>query len=339
MQQVEVPNPLHTRNAQQWFVNLPDDTARAVMNTRRSMVREQKIMDAVLTMSPRPPAREPRPTTEQVMMQREAMRRYREMLAARGRGRPMGPGQRPGTAPPGGGGTQAMQRLGVKLGLSQPPTPRVGDPGLQPGPNGLPPPVMQIIAAQQLQQLTPAQQQQMQMQQMQMQMQQQPGQQQPDQAAPPQGKVAARGFPPPQVAAPPLGPPPAMDLSDGGDYGLAADVAEADTGLAPPPAQLPPPLQPVGARALPSLRGQQPLPPPPPPPPAPAPWGAGGDPFDVPEQPLAPTTGMGFPPPAQRSPLLLPLRAPAGAGPLPPAPPAPGVPRKLQRRPSEDDGE
>eukprot|EP00198_Chlamydomonas_reinhardtii_P008554 XP_001697891.1 predicted protein [Chlamydomonas reinhardtii] len=113
---VEVPNPNHTRSAQQWFRSLPDDTARAIMQTRRSMMREQSISDAVMDMTPKPPCREPRPTADQ------------------------------------GSGTRAVHQLGVKLGVSQPATQPLVDPRLHTHSNGLPPPVMLLIAQQQQQQ-------------------------------------------------------------------------------------------------------------------------------------------------------------------------------------------
>ncbi|GIM10568.1 hypothetical protein Vretimale_14217 [Volvox reticuliferus] len=124
---VEVPNPLHTRSAQQWFINLPDDTARAIMNTRRSMLREKEITDTVFSMNPKPPVREPRPTADMVLQHLAAVQQYRlAMMAGRGRKPqqaspvPAGPwgGMRPGTAPPL-SGTQRVHQLGLQMHLSQ----------------------------------------------------------------------------------------------------------------------------------------------------------------------------------------------------------------------------
>ncbi|GFR50237.1 hypothetical protein Agub_g12421 [Astrephomene gubernaculifera] len=157
----EVPNPLHTRSAQQWFTGLPDDTARAIMQTRRSMLREQQIVDTVMSMNPKPLARDPRPSPDLVFQHLAATQQHMAALAAargltgsRGlwSGGRAGPaGQRPGTAPPA-GAPQGMPygTTGMPYGFSQPSTPHRGAPLLQPG--GLPPPVMSIIAQQQQQQ-------------------------------------------------------------------------------------------------------------------------------------------------------------------------------------------
>ncbi|MEW5311296.1 MAG: hypothetical protein WDW38_003024 [Sanguina aurantia] len=44
----EIPDPQYTRSAQQWFNQLPDDTARAIIAVRKSMVREQALNMAAL---------------------------------------------------------------------------------------------------------------------------------------------------------------------------------------------------------------------------------------------------------------------------------------------------
>ncbi|GLC39418.1 hypothetical protein PLESTM_000894500 [Pleodorina starrii] len=232
---VEVPNPLHTRSAQQWFLNLPDDTARAIMNTRRSMVREKKIVDSVFSMNPKPPARDPRPTADMVLHQLATIRQY-QMAAAGGGGRRrkqqqpgqpgllgVGVGGRPGTAPPGPSGTQRMHQMGVNMRLSQPGTQPSQDPALQAQPGGLPPPLSVIIARQQQQQ------------------QQQQRWSRPHSAA---------GAAPGQAQAPPPPPP--------------GKVAGFFRAISPfkgrPGAQSPPPLPPPGQQLYPQQQGQMPPP-------------------------------------------------------------------------------